>query len=133
MPLHVNDLQPGDRVMLNCGASKVMAKREAQFEGIFQTIEEAMQREASDRAGSILLPGASAEFLAGGAFARFLFQRSNDLTVRFRRPDGSRVEVSNPAGTMDLVGAFRIEPDGALREEQGRRITIERRVRMGQG
>jgi hypothetical protein len=108
MPLHINDLQLGDRVVLNCGASRVMAKREAQFEGIFQTIGEAMSRDSRD---GILLPGASAEFLAGGAFARFLFQ----------------------AGPTDLVGAFRIEPDGALREEEGRRITIEMRVRMGQG
>ena len=111
MALHVNDLRPGDRVVLNCSASRVMAKREAQFEGIFQTIEEAMARGTYD---AVLLPGATAEFLSRGAFARFLLQR-------------------NAIGPMDLVGAFRIEPDGALREEEGRRITIEMRMRMGQG
>jgi hypothetical protein len=31
------------------------------------------------------------------------------------------------------MAVFVVEPDGGLREEEGRRVFIERRVTMGQG
>jgi len=44
MPLKVTDLKPGDRVLLNCPKSRVTAKREAVFEGIFASLSEAQER-----------------------------------------------------------------------------------------
>jgi hypothetical protein len=112
MPVPVADLKPGDRVVLNCPKSRVMQKREAQFEGIFSSIEDALAR------GDAMLMGTSTMgFLSGRAWARFLFGRATD---------GSGIDV-------DAVGAFVVEPDGGLREEHGMRIFIERRMRMGQG
>lgn len=111
MPLAITDLHAGDRVVLNCAQARVTQKREAIFEGVFASVNDAMHRGGYT---AIALPGGrpTEEFLNGGAWARFLMQSCEGV---------------------DLVGAFRIEPDGALREEEGRRITIERRVRMGQG
>jgi hypothetical protein len=110
MPLSVNDLQPGDRVVLNCPKARIMRKREAQFEGIFRSSVEASER-GNRRA--LLISKPTIEFLAsGGAWARFLMESK---------------------GLWDVVAAFVIEPDGSMREEEGRRIFIERRMRMGQG
>jgi hypothetical protein len=109
MPLSVNELQPGDRVVLNCPKARTMPKREAQFEGIFATLDEAQK---SDLRAGMLIQQKSVTFLRGGAFARFLMGRM----------DG-----------WDCIAAFVVEPDGSMREEEGRRIFIERRMRMGQG
>lgn len=131
MPLSVMDMQPGDRVVLNCPSSRVMPKREAQFEGIFKSIEDAIQRGETT---ALVMGESTAAFLSSGkAWARFLFQRVNGPEVNIRHANGSKTELPTYNGATDLIGAFTVEPDGALRDEEGRRITIERRIRMGQG
>ena len=132
MPLRITDLAPGDRVILNCPKSRVAQKREAQFEGIYHSLQDAMT------GYDILLAGTStAEFLESGGtlgWAAFLFQVSAEPLVRVRNPDGSPTYIPNPSGSMELRGAFVVEPDGSLREEEGRRIFIERRLgRVGVG
>lgn len=109
MPLNITDLKVGDRVILNCPKA-TKPRREAQFEGIYHSIGDAISS-----LDALVLPGATAEFLASGAlgWAGFLLQTK---------------------GGVSLHAGFRIEPDGGLREEEGRRIFIERRVgRVGVG
>lgn len=110
MPLKIQDLQPGDRVILNCPKAKTATQREAEFEGIFASVEDAVRR--GDRA--LLMGTTTADFLnAGNPWARFL------MGVR---------------GGLDVVGTFVVEDDGCLRDEEGHRIFIERRLgRVGVG
>jgi hypothetical protein len=109
MPLNVQDLKSGDRVMLNCPTGRI-PKREAIFEGIFKSLEEAAQPDKYHQVITMCVP--SEELLRTGAFARFLLGRGVD---------------------WELVAAFRVEPDGGLREDEGRRVFIERRLPMGVG
>jgi hypothetical protein len=108
MPIKLTDLKPGDRVMLNCPKARTQPRREAIFEGIFESVAAA----AAD--SEIMAVGENtAAFLASGnGWARSLLQTE---------------------GHFRLAIGFRIEPDGSLREEDGRRIFIERRLSMGQG
>jgi hypothetical protein len=109
MPLNIADLKVGDRVILNCPKS-ARPKRAAQFEGIYYSIQEAM-----GNFDAVLLPGGTAEFLSNAqlGWAAFLMQTQGGFSLR---------------------GAFRVEADGGLREEEGRRIFIERRIgRVGVG
>lgn len=39
MPVNVRDLQPGDRVVLNCPKARYKARREAEFSGIYTAAE----------------------------------------------------------------------------------------------
>jgi hypothetical protein len=128
MPLHVNDLQPGDRVVLNCAAGRGRTKREARFQGIFSNYKDALQGKP------VLMRTADEEFLAcAEPIATFLLQRA-DRCQLLEYPGGGPLQgIPEFDGERELLGFFRVEPDGALREQQGRRITIEMRVRMGQG
>jgi len=134
MPLKVTDLKPGDRVLLNCPKSRVTAKREAVFEGIFASLSEAQERTGTVHID--LVDDTAFAFLSHGkTWARFLFQRVGPgECVNLRRADGSITALGlAPGCSTDLVGAFLVEPDGSLREEEGRRIFIERRITAGQG
>jgi hypothetical protein len=103
MPIPVTDLQPGDRVVLNCPKSRVTAKRQAQFEGIYSSLADAMN------GATILIAGTgTADFLEqSGRFAGFLFGRMDN---------------------RDLRMALAIDPDGSLRDEEGRKIYVEQRL-----
>jgi hypothetical protein len=130
MPLHVNDLQPGDRVVLNCAAGRGRTKCEALFDGIFENYAAAAKIAVSVLAG----PRTEAFSVENGAVARFVLQTTSGPTRVFEYPGGGEMPpLPDFDGESCLIAIFRIEPDGALREEQGRRITIEMRVRMGQG
>jgi hypothetical protein len=132
MPIDVRQLQPGERVVLNCPKARFEQKREALFEGIFRSIKEAAARSVAEGRIDLLGGSTAAAFLNGGQpWARFLFQRVAGGGLRMRQPDGTRVTL--PEGITELVGAFAVEADGTLRDETGRRIFIERRVLMGQG
>jgi hypothetical protein len=132
MPLKVTDLKPGDRVLLNCPKSRLMTKREAVFEGLYHSLQDAM---ADGPPGVLMIGKATEEFLRSGAqgWAGFLFQVTREPVLHIRHPDGTFDEFPNLTGEMSLRGAFVVEPDGSLREEEGRRIFIERRVVMGRG
>ncbi len=133
MPIAITDLTPGDRVVLNCPKARGgQTHREAQFEGIFTSIDEAMRK---TEIGMLLMGPSTAEFLSTGqAWARFLLQTVSGPTRVLEYPGGGAVRgLPDFAGSTVLTAAFRIEPDGSLREEEGRRIFIERRLRMGQG
>lgn len=114
MPLLVADLKLNDRVLLNCPKSQIATHRQAVFQGVFESLPEAMAE--SLRRGSIgieYLPcSATPEFLNGRHWARFLM---------------------GTLGNTELIGAFAIQPDGTLKDETGRSIFIERRVFAGAG
>jgi hypothetical protein len=112
MPFKITDLTPGDRVILNCPKSRVATHRQAQFEGIFQSLEDAMRREAAEGRLAYLAGSATAEFLNSRPWARFLMQSRS---------------------SVELIGAFAVQPDGTLKDEEGRSIFIERRVFVGVG
>jgi hypothetical protein len=111
MSLRVEDLAPGDRVVLNCPSSRLMRKRDAIFEGVFDD----MSNRVGDRSAA-LMGAATYQFLDGKRWARFMFSRFNEGKLDF-----------------DVLGAFVVEPAGGLRDENGVRIFIERKMRMGQG
>ncbi len=67
MPLSVLDLQPGDRVILNCPKARLATKREAIFEGIYSSAQTAG---TVDDATAVLISAPSEEFLASGTCAR---------------------------------------------------------------
>jgi hypothetical protein len=128
VPVKLADLRPGDRVILNCPKSKVATHRQAEFIGVFKTLGEALDKEPGT---ALLVDVGTLEFIKsgkGGLWAGFVFQTSSDPTVRIRRGDGTYDEFLNPTGRMEMRGAYVVEADGSLREEEGRRIFIERRV-----
>jgi hypothetical protein len=112
MPLRITDLQPGDRVVLNCPKSRVSVKREAVFEGIFESLDQTISKERTGGRAAYLAGSATAEFLGSRPWARFLMQSRSGV---------------------DLIGAFAIQDDGTLKDEEGRSIFIERRVFVGVG
>ncbi len=132
MPLKITDLQPGDRVILNCPKARVSRQREAQFEGLFRSVAEAMTKIGD---GALIMGPETAKFLEeGGLWAAFLLQTRTDPVVRLRHVDGSHDDIPNLGGEIALRAAFVVEPDGSLREEEGRRVFIERRLgRVGVG
>ena len=105
MPIAIHDLSPGDRVVLNCPKARVMQKREAQFEGVFRSFTEA----APASTHSVTISEPSPSYVARGVsgWARFLMGR---------------------VGRADIIGVFAVEPDGGLREDEGRRVFVERRL-----
>jgi hypothetical protein len=107
MPLKVTDLQRGDRVLLSCPESRVALRREAQFEGIFASVADQLER---GNIQALLMGRDTADFLNGGKpWACFQFR----------------------AGT---VCSFLVEADGDLRDQTGLRIFIEQRLgRVGMG
>lgn len=112
MSLRVDDLAPGDRVILNCPSSRIMRKRDAIFEGVFEN----MSDQVGDRSAALMSP-ATYKFLEGKRWARFMFSRHcNEGPLDF-----------------DVMGAFAVDADGGLRDQTGVRLFIERRMRMGQG
>jgi hypothetical protein len=128
LSIPVTDLQPGDRVILNCPTARAGAtKREAQFECIFRSVGEAMDKNGID---ALLVGPSTLEFLsAGPAWAKFLLQTSTGPAQILEYPGGGPVAGLPPfSGETALSAAFLIEPDGGLREEEGRRIFIERRL-----
>jgi hypothetical protein len=135
MPVLVTDLTPGDRVMLNCPKARGnQTKRVAQFDGIFGSLDEAMT--ASGGVCALLTQRDTEAFIAaGGRFAKFLLQTAAESTPILEYPGGGAIRglPELPAGTQ-LIAAFVIEPDGSLRDEEGRRIYIEQRLgRAAQG
>jgi len=132
MPVSVADLKPGDRVVLNCPKARGQAKREAVFQGIFRSVAEAMASEPSIDA-MIMLRQTEAFLSQGPAWARFLLQTTSGPVQILEYPGGGAIKGVPYFGPTALMAAFLIEPDGGLREEEGRRIFIERRVVMGQG
>jgi hypothetical protein len=115
MSLRIDELAPGDRVILNCPSSRIMKKRDAVFEGVFNTLEAAMD------AGEQPLHVAhrrTFEFLKGERVARFLFRRG---------------DTTEGGIAFDIMGAFAVDRDGGLHDENGVRLFIERKMRMGQG
>jgi hypothetical protein len=106
MSLKVTELKRGDRVVLNCPKGRI-PKRKADFLGIFRSLEEAINATP----GLILAVDATvADFLEKGerGWAGFLLGVS-------------------PCGT-ELRGAFIVEPDGSMREQEGRSVFIEQRL-----
>jgi hypothetical protein len=134
MSIDVRDLQPGDRVVLNCPKALRNQKREAQFEGLFPSALEAMAA-GSPFSAQLIQRHTEAFTAAAGTWARFLLQTAPaGSDVLFTTPGGDALQMPPTGGfTRQLYAAFIVEPDGALREEEGRRIFIERRVRMGHG
>lgn len=119
-------------MILNCPKSKVATHRQAEFIGVFKKLEEALDKEPGT---ALLVDVGTLEFIKSGKdgpWAGFIFQTSSDPVVRIRNPNGSYSEFPNPAGKFDLRGAFVVEADGSLREEDGRRVFIERRVGRAQ-
>lgn len=132
MPLRVDELRVGDRVMLNCPKARTAQHREAIFQGVYRTIEEAL----SDRSGysALAMGPTTAAFLQNsGAWAAFQLQRLDAPLVDLVHPDQTRSTFAPAPGGVNLCAAFQVEPDGGLREEQGRRVFIERRIVAGQG
>ncbi len=111
MSLRIDDLAPGDRVILNCPSSRIMKKREAIFEGVFED----MADQVGDRSAALMSP-ATYKFLEGKRWARFMFSHSEEGPLNF-----------------DIMGAFAVDRDGGLRDQNGVRLFIERKMRMGQG
>lgn len=134
MAISVVDLKPGDRVVLNCPKARgPQTKRVAEFGGIYASLEEAML--AHDYSALLTLEHTAAFIAAGGKFAKFLLQTASGQSRILEYPGGGPVRgfPEVPAGT-GLILALRIEPDGGLREEEGRRIFIEQRLgRAAQG
>jgi hypothetical protein len=103
MPIKVTELQAGDRVVLNCPKSRVTVKRNAEFEACYRTVDEMVEKH-----DATLITKATVEFLkSGGLWASFLFS-SNDA--------------------IDLRCGFRVEPDGTMRDDEGRLVYVERRL-----
>ena len=113
MSLRVDELAPGDRVILNCPSSALMRKREAQFEGVYATLAEAID-DAEHLAH--FMKASTRAFLEGQRIARFLFRRGAEGGIAF-----------------DIMGVFAVDNDGGLRDQTGKRLFIERKMRMGQG
>jgi hypothetical protein len=103
--IDVHDLSPGDRVVLNCPKSRIMPKRQAEFRALARNLSELPDGDLVSRPGRLFLESAAewAVFLLGEV-------------------EGAR-----------LLGLFAVDSDGGLREEEGRRIFIERRVFVGRG
>jgi hypothetical protein len=132
MPIRVTDLKPGDRVVLNCPKARRNSKREAQFEGIFESMDDAMNH-GGKAPDVLLMEHATEAFLAQKVWARFLLQTVSESGQVLRYPGGDAMNLPKFAGITELSAAFLVEPDGSLREEEGRRVFIERRVFVGQG
>ena len=141
MSISVLDLKPGDRVILNCPKARMQTHREAQFEGIFLTMKDAIADRTKTGVVNILEQRApeTEAFHAnaeGRRFARFLLQSTSDPNAVLRTAGGDVLRLPPdhvPGALVELVCAFHVEADGCLREGEGRRIFVERRVRMGHG
>lgn len=135
MSIDVRDLRPGERVVLNCPKAKGAQKREAQFEGIFERYADAMNDPWSSERSLLIQRHTVAFSRTQGPWSRFLLQTSErGSDVVMRTPGG---DALHPPGSADaetrLMAVFAVEPDGGLREEEGRRIFIERRVQVNYG
>jgi len=122
MPLRVEDLHPGDRVLLNCPKSRVQTKREAVFEGTYDSFEQAAMT------GHAFTVWDAREHVPGRRWARFLLQ-----TVEADVVHCGGAEFRTAAGVADLMIALAIEPDGSMRDDDGRGVFIERRMVAGKG
>lgn len=115
MPVSIDSLAPGDRVVLNCPAARVDKKRPAEFEGVFAHAEDCGRRPGR---GLTIVDDTTREYVRkaekrGERFARFLMETR---------------------GEVEICAVFVVEPDGALRDDEDRRIWIERRLgRVMQG
>jgi|SRR5579863_151170 len=110
MPLTITDLKPGDRVVLNCPKARTAQHKEAQFEGVFRSFQEMIKVGTADLT---VISEPTVEYL-----------QSERLWARFRMFTGA---------SWELLAGFAVNPDGSLRDDEGRRITIERRSRMQAG
>jgi NADPH:quinone reductase-like Zn-dependent oxidoreductase len=115
LPIHVNDLKPGDRVVLNCPKSQRDSKREAIFKGVYASHAAAIAELAFTHPGGMKIYTPPSILTQRLPVAAFLLQSADR------------------AGMVLVWGAFTVQPDGSLREDQGLRVFIEQRVRMGQG
>lgn len=133
MSIDVRELQPGERVVLNCPKARNYSKKEAQFEGLFDTAEAAME-DGSIIKDQLIQRGTDAFMATPGQWARFLLQSvPAGADTILRTPDGQALPLSRTGLPRQLYGVFIVEADGGLREEEGRRIFIERRLHVGHG
>jgi hypothetical protein len=112
MAIPVTDLAPGDRVILNCPKARI-PKRQAQFQGLYNSTLEMIDAAFpadGDRLAIFADPIPPDE---GQEWAAFLFWASDSQEMR---------------------GAFAVQPDGNLLDEEGRKIYVEQRLgRANQG
>lgn len=133
MSIDVRELQPGDRVVLNCPKARNNSKQEAQFEGIFPTAAAAME-EGSVTKWRLIQRGTEAFMAVAGQWARFLLATAPAGSDRiFETPGGQALPMPATALPRQLYAVFIVEVDGGLREEGGMRIFIERRLHVGRG
>jgi hypothetical protein len=83
-----------------------MVKRVAEFEGCYGSVDDVMAKHGEV---AVIVGSGTIEFLKSGdgLWAGFLFGSSE---------------------WGDFRAAFKVEPDGSLRDEEGRRIYVERRL-----
>lgn len=103
--IDVNQLNPGDRVVINSPRQGVAKRAMVEFDGIFATAYEAIAHVMAHSA----LVGVDTTGDLNGPFANFRFNTG-------------------------LCAAFRVEPDGSMRDDMGRAVYVEEclgRARMG--
>jgi hypothetical protein len=101
MNRNVLGMKPGDRVVLYC--PEIDHRAMAVYDGTFQSMEEAVRRDAPNTAH--LVCQICADWLNSGIpFARF--------TLR-------------TGGVLSIVTAFRVDRDGHLTDPAGRAVLIE--------
>ncbi|MEI9971102.1 MAG: hypothetical protein WDO73_03060 [Ignavibacteriota bacterium] len=83
----------------------------------------------------MILGASTSGFISsGGMWARFLLQTCSGPADVFEYPGGGVIQgLPQFDGETRLTAVFAIDPDGSMREEEGRRIFIERRLTMGNG
>lgn len=102
--IDVNQLKPGDRVVLNSPQRGVARRCMVEFDGIFTTAAEAIAH--ASQAGIVQLDTTGD---LAGPFAGFIFD-------------------------AHLRAAFHIEPDGSMLDDAGRAVYVEQRLgRVGMG
>ena len=120
MPLRVTDLQPGDRVIINCPKARRLARREVEFRGILTAAE--IQEWASGGGGAVygkIEPDARyAEFLLRTVDTATPHDLLDEHGQRHRLPD---YRIVRHSCLMRIVG------DG-LKDDENRTVFIERRL-----
>jgi hypothetical protein len=123
MPVRIEDLRPGDRVILNCPKARRLPRREVEFCGVI-TPDEAIER--INR--SVVRDFDDAAMDRQARYAEFLFGFAGpDQAVAFVQRDGRR-HLIPPGRPTRHCCALRIADDGTLKDDEGRTVFIERRV-----
>lgn len=106
MSLLIEQLAPGDRVILNCPKCN-LTHREAEFLGLYASFKAVTQ---------------AFEYLAMETnYTRTFINESRDCSFAV-----FQTGALGPSCT--LIMAMRVDPDGRMTEEEGRRVIIERRA-----